>query len=139
MDATYDFFDHTADLGIRVRAATRPALIAPAGQALYAVIGELAIAEPGATESWNLTGDDAAVLLRDYLADLLFLFERDQRVIVAPDVSAFEDGGLRVDAATVAIDPDRSVFFREVKAITYHELAIRPIEGGFEATLIVDI
>jgi SHS2 domain-containing protein len=26
-----------------------------------------------------------------------------------------------------------------VKAITYHELSIRAIAGGFEATLIVDI
>jgi hypothetical protein len=37
------------------------------------------------------------------------------------------------------IDAGRSVPGHEVKAVTYHELAIRPIPGGFEATYILDI
>jgi len=50
-----------------------------------------------------------------------------------------DDHHLSATLAVRAIDDRRSVYFREVKAITYHELEICPISGGYEATLIVDI
>ena len=46
---------------------------------------------------------------------------------------------LHVAVRTRAIDEDRCVFFREVKAITYHALDIVSVPGGFQATVIVDI
>jgi SHS2 domain-containing protein len=44
-----------------------------------------------------------------------------------------------VRGQTRAIDMEASVLEREVKAVTYHELAIREIDAGFELTYIVDI
>ena len=43
MDSSFELFDHTADVGIRVWADTLPGLLAPAGEGLYAIIGELAV------------------------------------------------------------------------------------------------
>lgn len=40
---------------------------------------------------------------------------------------------------TAPVDHHRSVSSREVKAVTYHELAICSTPQGYEATLIVDI
>jgi len=51
----------------------------------------------------------------------------------------FTEGRLTVGARSSAVDVERSVYLREVKAITYHELSLRPIEGGYEASMIVDI
>jgi SHS2 domain-containing protein len=139
VDPSYEFFDHTADMGIRVRAPTLPGLILPAGEALYAVIGQLLGRGDTKAIGFDFVGDDAAGLLRDYLAELLTLVERDARVVAAADVTAFTDDRLTVTAHTRALDNQRSVFHREVKAITYHELDIRTIPGGLEATFIVDI
>jgi SHS2 domain-containing protein len=136
---SYEFFDHTADMGIRVRAGTLEQLLFPAAQGLYAAIGEIATMGDVSALPIEFDGDDAAVLLRDFLTELLILFEREARKAVAIDVTEFDGKTLRVMAATAAVDPQRSVFHREVKAITYHELSIRAIAGGFEATLIVDI
>ena len=41
MEPSFELFDHTADIGIRARAATLPELATVAGQGLYAVIGDL--------------------------------------------------------------------------------------------------
>lgn len=139
VDASYELFDHTADIGIRVRAASLSALVEPAGAGLYAAIGELAPGEPVGDVSWDLEGDDAAVLLRDYLTELLVLFERDQRMLTDPDVTEYNDNRLSVRGLARRVDERRSVLEREVKAVTYHELAVRPIDGGLEATFIVDI
>jgi len=139
MAPSFELFDHTADVGIRVRAASMPELIPPAGEGLYAAIGELLPAGEGRDERWEFAGDDAAVLLRDYLTRLLVLFEREQRVVVETRVEAFTAKALRVWATSRAVDPEESEFYREVKAITYHGLRISPVAGGFEAEVIVDI
>ncbi len=139
VDAGFELFDHTADVGIRAWAATMPELVRPAGAGLYAAIGELAPGDAANSVAWAWTGDDAAVLLRDYLAELLTLFERDQLIVTHPDVVEFTPERLVVRAKTHRIDEDRSALDREVKAVTYHDLSVRPIDGGYEATLIVDI
>ncbi len=139
MEPYYELFDHTADMGIRVRAATLPELLAPAGEGLYAVIGELAAGRASEPVAFDLTADDSAYLLRDYLNELLVLFDRDSRRVTSVDVSAFENQRLAATVQTAHVDDERSVFHREVKAVTYHELDVRSIPGGYEATLIVDI
>ena len=139
VEPSYEFFDHTADIGIRVRGATLPELIVPAGEGLYAVIGQVVAHGDAEPVPFDLTGDEPAVLLRDYMGELLILFERDARVVTAADVSAFSDARLAVVAHVQSVDDQRSVFHREVKAITYHELNIKAIPGGYEATIIVDI
>jgi len=139
MQPSFELFDHTADMGIRVHAATLPGLLAPAGEALYAVIGELVAAAESKPVTFNLTGDDPAELLRDYLTELLTLFDRDALRFTSVDVHSFDERRLSVTVHTAHLDKERSSFLREVKAITYHQLAIRPVPGGYEATVIVDI
>ena len=139
MEPSFELFDHTADMGIRVQAATLPELPAPAGEGLYAVIGGLVAGQVAAPVTVDLRGDDPAVLLRDYLNELLILFDRDQRRATSLDVAVFDDRRLAATVRTAHLDRDRSAYTREVKAITYHELDIRSIPGGYEATVIVDI
>jgi len=139
MEPAFELFDHTADIGIRVRAATFAGLLAPATEGLYAVIGEVMAAEETEPVSFDLTDADPPSLLRDYLGEILVLFERDARRVILLDVPTFNEQRLKVTARTANVDQERSDLLREVKAVTYHELDIRPIPGGYEATIIVDI
>lgn len=140
MKSGYEIFDHTADAGLTVRAPTMPGLIAPAAEGLYALIGELVPVErEGYAESYTDTGDEAALLLRDYLAHLLVAFEHENVMAVSADDVLFEAQSLRVAMRLKPVDMERSVFHREVKAVTYHDLAVEKIKGGWQATIIVDI
>lgn len=139
MDPVFELFDHTADLGIRVRAPDLAGLIAPAALGLYAAIGELTPAESGLPWQYGESGGDAPLLLRNFLDELLVYFERDKLMLIDPRVERFDESGLAVVGKLAVIDVVSSNLDREVKAITYHELAIRPIPGGLEATVIVDI
>ena len=143
MEASFELFDHTADIGIRAQAATLPELVTVAGDGLYAVIGDLvpsptAVGEPRDLKI-ELHHADSAVLLRDYLDELLVLFDRDHRMVTVANVCTFGEGRLVAMLETALVDQKRSVYQHEVKAITYHELDIRPIPGGFEVSVIVDI
>jgi len=139
MTPHYELFDHTADLGVRVRAASLAELVPPATEALYAAIGEVVTTDAARPWTLELRGDDPAVLLRDYLAELLHAFDCGQQRLTDVHVMEFTPQRIRVSGKMRAVDPAASDFAREIKAVTYHELAIRPIAGGYEATYIVDI
>jgi SHS2 domain-containing protein len=139
VEPSYEIFDHTADAGLRIRAATPTKLLKPAAEGLYAIIGELVTEGRPSPQPMEFTGSDDSILLRDYLAELLHFFEQDARVATAVDVEAFGEGRLAVTVHLSRIYAARTVYHREVKAITYHELDIRTIPGGCEATVIVDI
>ena len=139
MDPAYELFDHTADIGVRVLAPSLAELLEPAARGLYAVIGRLVAAGAPQPRRFELTGEEAAVLLRDWLAELLRLLVLEQRMATGFAPEEFRDGRLAVTAEMCGIDQRRSEFEREAKAVTYHQLEIRPVPGGFEATFIVDI
>lgn len=126
-------------MGIRVRAASLDALLPPAIAGLSAAIGEFASAGSPKTVDIDILGDDPAGMFRDFLAEILDLFERDRRFVTAIDAVAFTTSALTATAQTELVDLERSTLRREVKAITYHELAIREVDGGYEATVIIDI
>lgn len=139
MDSGYELFDHTADIGIRVWAPTRASLIAPATDGLYAALGELVLRQSRDDHTITRTADDAALLLHDYLSELLHLFDVRQACLSGVRVEDYTDTRLVVHGALAALDQERSQLAGEIKAITYHELTVRPTEHGFEATYIVDV
>lgn len=139
MKASFEHFDHTADMGIRAKAASLPELLEAAAQGLYAAIGDLQVAGESTTITLDLSGSDRANLLRDFLTELLIIFERDHRRLTALEVIKFDARQLQASVQTKPIDREHSIYHHEVKAITYHELALRTIPGGFEASVIVDI
>jgi SHS2 domain-containing protein len=140
--AHYELYDHTADVGIRVFAPTLPALLKPASDGLYSVIGELVARDDAVVLNLDFTAAErpgADLLLRDYLAELLLVFERDQRIVTQVDVRRFDERKLALTATAALLDEGRTIFHREVKAVTYHELEVRRTPDGYEATFILDI
>lgn len=139
MEAGFELFDHTADIGIRVFAPTLDGLVPASRDGLYAVIGDLVPGRTAPPLRLDLQGEDPAGPLRDFLAELLRRFEVGAEVCTTLSTLTFGSNRLAVHGGMHALDPERSVFFREVKAVTYHELAVREIPGGYEARFIVDI
>jgi len=135
----HDTFDHTADLGVRVWAPDRAQLVNEAVRAVYGVIGDIRTAGQARTVEWDLSADDPALLLRDLLAELLVIFERDQRIVTSVGVEEFSDARLKATGQAAPVDEKQSEFFREVKSITYHELSFEETSDGVEAVFIVDI
>jgi SHS2 domain-containing protein len=137
----YETFEHTADLGLRVRAADLNALFAEAGQALFAAIldgaglGAVLAKQPLEV---RLPGDDLEYLLFDWLKVLLYHFDADHLLLSRFDVQLSADG-LAATAWGEPLDPARHELGHEVKAITYHGLSVERTADGWLAEVIVDI
>jgi SHS2 domain-containing protein len=135
----FEFFEHTADLGLRVRAPDLDTLFAEAAQAVFAAIVEdLRTVEPRERLDVRLPPDDREYLLFDWLRQLLYHFDARHLLLGRFEVRVGE-AGLTGTAWGEPLDRARHVLDHEVKAITYHGLRVEQTADGWLAEVIVDI
>lgn len=136
----FEFYDHTADLGLRAWAEDRAALIPVVTQSLYAAIGDVRTAAARSRPArLRFSGAQPAALIRDYLAHLIASFEVGDGVFRPRLVEVFTDRELDLVGDFAAIDEARSSLAREVKAVTYHDLRFHEAPGVAAIQLILDI
>jgi SHS2 domain-containing protein len=135
----YEVFDHTADLGLRIRASTLQELFALAARGLFSIIVEnLDDVRPAESARFSIDGREHDYLLFDWLAELLYAFETKRLLLVEFDVR-LTDTGLQATARGEPADPTRHRLDHEIKAITYHGLHVEQTSDGWQAEVIVDI
>ena len=135
----HEIFEHTADLGLRIRAADLNGLFCEAAEALFGAI----VANPEAVEaveevSFAVSAERFDDLLRDWLAELLFTFDSRHLVLNRFDVRVNETS-LTATARGEVFDPERHEPRMEIKAVTYHGLKLEKTPDGWLAEVIVDI
>src|SRR6516164_2619076 len=93
IDIMFETFDHTADLGLRVRAPDLDTLFSEAGLALFSTLVEnLASVRPRERADIALAGKDREYLLFDWLKELLFHFDAKHMLFSRFVVKVREDG-----------------------------------------------
>jgi len=138
---TIETFDHTADVGFRVRGADLDDLFRTAAEGLFDYVvsnrGEVRLDE---IEKVSLREDSTVDLLAAWLSELIFRSETHHRLYAGFEVHVGEDG-LRLDATArgEAIDRDRHILDHEVKAVTRHGLSLVREGDGWVAEMILDI
>ena len=135
----YEFFDHTADLGIHVeteqaREALRRSRRGALRRHLRGPRHDPSARIPPLSDPRRRSRDAALRLA----AALLLAFETEGWLLHHADVTV-GDEGLTVEAWGEPFDPDRHPLAHEVKAITYHGLFVRREGNGWAAEVIVDI
>ena len=135
----YELFDHTADIGLRMRAESLDELFADAGRALFSVIvANFDAVRPVEELVLRVEGSRRDDLLFDWLAELLYTFDT-RRVLLSDFHVSVRDDGLEATARGEPFDPDRHELDMEVKAITYHGLKVEQDGDGWLAEVIVDL
>lgn len=135
----YETFEHTADLGLRIRAADRDALFAEAAQCLFsAIVEDLATVRPLRKIDIKLQGDELDFLFFDWLRELLYRFDAEHLLLSQFEVHVTAKG-LTASAWGEPHDRARHNMEHEVKAITYHGLHVEKLGDAWEAEVIVDI
>jgi SHS2 domain-containing protein len=135
----YELFEHTADVGLRMRASSREELFADAARALVSLlVAEPESVQPRAHRQFRVLGDELEYLLFDWLSELLYSIETDRWLWSRFEIQIDADG-LTADCWGEPIDRQRHHLEHEVKAITYHGLFVRQEAGRWQAEVVVDI
>jgi SHS2 domain-containing protein len=137
----YEVFDHTADIGIRIKAVTLEDLFREAAEALFSlIVANLQDVEQRQRLSFSLPlrNKEYDYMLFDWLNELLFTFDT-QQVVLATFELRISASGLEATALGEPIDAARHRLEHEVKAITYHGLKVIQEDERWLAEVIVDI
>ena len=138
---TTEIFDHTADVGMRIRGDSLDDLFATAAEAMFDYIVANRVEVRSATgDRLELQADSAAELLATWLDELLFRSETRHWLYARFDVQVNPDGlSLLATAWGEAMDRDRHILDHEVKAVTRHGFTLNADGSGWVAEMILDI
>ncbi len=130
----------TADAAFEAYGATMSELFANAAAAMFNVMAPLESIQPLQSRDLTVMADNAEELLFAWLAELVYLKDIHSELYsdfeVAVDPTAF------TVSATVrgdSLENLRSHTHTDVKAVTYHRLAITQTAEGFTATVVLDL
>lgn len=135
----FELRDHTADIALYVWGDSLEGLFRAAAEGLYATIGEIEASDVNQNETLRLEGNDVNDLLHDFLAELLYRFETQALHLSNFAFERLSDRELVATATVGQVDPKASIFDREVKAVTYHDLNVLHRDNRYEVTIILDI
>ena len=136
---TYRIIEHTADIGIEVEGRDLKELFENAAAALFAIILESGNVTARASKELDLSAPSVELLLRDWLSELNYLHQVEGWLFCAYDFPALSQKALAVKAKGELFDPGRHRLGREIKAVTYHDLSLRPTSSGYTAQVLFDV
>jgi SHS2 domain-containing protein len=135
----YREIEHTADVGIVVEAETPAALFEKAALATASLMVAPAGVEPHDERAVTLQADGWSDLLHRWLSEVVALFATEGFVVVEAVVDTIEPTRVRAVLRGQKFDPLRHEFYSEIKAVTYHDLAITGGDAGWWARVIFDV
>jgi SHS2 domain-containing protein len=131
--------EHTADLGLEVEAPSLAALFERAGLAVVGLMLDPAVLEPREPARLTFAADGLVELLHDWLHHLVVAVQTGGIAPAEVTVEQVDERALRVTLLGERVDPARHALFTEVKAVTWHQLAVAPRGPGWWARVIVDV
>jgi SHS2 domain-containing protein len=132
--AGFTEIDHKADWAIKVWAADFVGLLTESARAISVLTGVRLKSELQVSRQINLTEADRESLLVAFLSELIYLGEQEGLGFDTFDLMVV-DNNLAGIIKGAEIDSQ----IKEIKAVTYHNLAISETSGRVEATIVFDV
>ena len=138
---SFELFEHTADVGLRVAAGNLEKLFVEAGRGIFSLVVENPEAiEPRQPVMFELESESLEGLFADWLRELIFRFETEHVLLCEFRVQVFDGNRrLRAECRGEPADWSRHLPDNELKAVTYHGLRVGQTPNGWEAEVILDI
>ncbi|MBS1263826.1 MAG: Protein archease [Methanonatronarchaeales archaeon] len=140
---SYEFLEHTADVKFRATGGSLEELFESAAEALVASMVDPSTVRPEVEVEVEVEGDDLTELLFLWLDEVVFLVSARTMLFHKFEVEEVEhlDGAHRARCRGLGeeADLDRHSFETEVKAVSYHGMEVEETDGGWEASVILDV
>ncbi len=135
----YRVFDHTADLGIDVFGETQADLFKHAALALFDLMVDAACMQTMQCREMVIEGADRTDLFVNFLREILYLFNGEGLVLTVCRVGQINDQKLTAEIRCGRYDARKHRVKKEIKAVTYHQAAVRETAQGWQGRVIFDV
>ena len=141
----YKFLEEiaTADIAFEATGRDLSELFTDAADATTNVmIDNLGAIEPRETRQIELSNDKIDMLLFDFLQELIYFKDAERLLLRVRDVQIDKKEGKyfwKAEAAGETLDAARHHQRADVKAVTLHNFSVEKENGGWKATVLLDI
>jgi SHS2 domain-containing protein len=139
MPKSYEFIEHTADMGFKAYGGSVGELFVHAAEAFFEAILALESIEEKIQRSIEVQAEALDDLMVGWLDEFLFLYDTEKLVFKGFQIIAIEESHIRANAWGEILDMARHEIKTVIKAVTYHKLYVRKRGGLWEAQVIFDI
>lgn len=135
----YQPIDHTGDLGMLVFGADLHELFARAAWGLCDLMTDAERVEPRLSRDLAVESIDLEDLMVRWLGELLYAYDTDRFLTVSAVFETLEPTRLHATLRGEPFDAARHPIDTEIKAVTYHQIAVERRDTGWQARVIFDI
>ena len=130
----YEFLEHPADIKIKSYGSDLAELFANSALGMMDFLYDLQSVKITHHESIEVTGENLENLLVNWLSELLFLSDINNRAYIEFSIKKVDNTSvIAVLGSGMAVSRD------DIKAVTYHDLQVIRVENAWEAIVVYDI
>ena len=135
----YEFINHTADLGIKVRGKTLKELFENTAWSMFDIITNLDKVKARKSFKIKIKAIDREDLLINWLRDLLYRFNGENYLLKEFKVENIGESSLEGKVKGEKLNLSYHTLKREIKAVTYNNPEVEKKDKYWEAQVIFDI
>ena len=137
----YEMVDHTGDVAMRLQAPSFGELVAEGVRAIASLLfsGAPDPSSPRVRFEERVSGIDREDLLVQALSEALHWMDEGDRFPLEVRARELGPTELELSLEGTPADGDRCRRSEEVKAVTYHDLAVRETEEGLTTVVVLDV
>jgi SHS2 domain-containing protein len=135
--AGFEILEHTADVGVRAEGESLGEVFEQAALGIADIMGIYAPGD-GDAQDIEVEAPDVGALLVDWLSEILWLHDSRDALLGGVEIVGVTETRAR---GRVILVPraGEEVEGTQIKAITYHQLEVKPTESGWGAEVFVDV
>ena len=139
LDEGYRILEHPADVGVEAWGSNLSTAFEEAALGLVSIIVDPLTVEALEQRFVSITGTDRENLLVRWLSEIVYWYDGEDFLVADVRISSISDVGLQ---ALLRGEPRSEIKHRlrmDVKAVTYHQLSVRELEGGYHVKFFLDV
>ena len=138
-EPAFEILEHPADVGFRAHGATLANLFENAALALVSIAGEVDNVQPVHEYAFRVSAPDCESLLVAWLSEVLYWFDGKRIAFRRFRVDQIDAEHLTATGYGELRDAIRHQARLIVKAVTWHQLKVAPVNGGWMAEVYLDV
>jgi SHS2 domain-containing protein len=135
----FEILEHPADLGIEAQGKNLAEAFEAAAGGLMSLLVDSTTVNGTETRLIQLTAGDSGQLLVKWLTEILYLFDGENFISKKFEITRWKEDSLAAEVTGEKLDSLKHVTRMDVKAITYHQLAVEQNRQGGKVRVFLDI
>jgi SHS2 domain-containing protein len=136
---SFGFLEHTADIGIWMNSTNIIDIFSMLPPTLAQVMVSGPRQAPFSEREVSLQAPSQELLLADLASEVVYLYDAEALLVAQCDIIKLEDTLLEAVFYVCPADPQNNQLELAIKAVTYHQASLKPVDDGWRAELYLDI